>query len=48
MSSVELFQKGEPVMYLLLLCSLTLAAIAIEQYVLIFILIYILGKEMFS
>ena len=32
MSSVELFQKGGPVMYLLLICSLTVAAIAIDRY----------------
>ena len=32
MSSVELFQKGGPVMYLLFLCSLTVAAIAIDRW----------------
>lgn len=32
LSSVELFQKGGPIMYLLLICSLTVVAIAIDRY----------------
>jgi biopolymer transport protein ExbB len=34
LSSVELFQKGGPVMYLLLLCSLSVMAIAIDRFML--------------
>ena len=34
MTSAELFEKGGPVMYLLLLCSLTVAAIAIDRFLL--------------
>ena len=32
MNSMELFQKGGPVMYLLLLCSLSVSAIAIDRW----------------
>lgn len=32
MNSIEFFQKGGPVMYLLLLCSLSIAAIAIDRF----------------
>ncbi len=32
LNSMELFQKGGPVMYLLLLCSLSVAAIAIDRW----------------
>ena len=34
MTSAELFEKGGPVMYLLLLCSLTVAAIAVDRFLL--------------
>ena len=34
LTSAELFEKGGPVMYLLLLCSLTVAAIAIDRFLL--------------
>ncbi|EJP32136.1 transporter, MotA/TolQ/ExbB proton channel family protein [Selenomonas sp. FOBRC9] len=34
MTSAELFEKGGPMMYLLLLCSLTVAAIAIDRFML--------------
>jgi len=34
LTSAELFEKGGPVMYLLLLCSLTVAAIAIDRFML--------------
>ena len=33
LNSMELFQKGGPVMYLLLLCSLSVAAIAIDRWI---------------
>lgn len=32
MTSIELFQKGGPVMYVLLICSLSVAAIALERF----------------
>lgn len=34
LTSAELFEKGGPIMYLLLLCSLTVAAIAIDRFLL--------------
>ena len=34
LTSAELFEKGGPVMYLLLLCSLTVAAIAVDRFLL--------------
>jgi motA/tolQ/exbB proton channel len=34
LTSAELFEKGGPMMYLLLLCSLTVAAIAIDRFML--------------
>ena len=34
LTSAELFEKGGPIMYLLLMCSLTVAAIAIDRFLL--------------
>ena len=34
LTSAELFEKGGPVMYLLLLCSLTVAAISVDRFLL--------------